>query len=514
MLASTNPRNALLFASCDHLASSSTSTRMLCVVYPGKGMNLGMNLGGLESRGGVLGISGYGVKNARNGVVGRCGSRGGDWDLEAEILEFMKGSGKPAAFPSKKELVEAGRMDLVVGIEREGGWLALGWDLEDEVVGCGGDAVRDWEAIMSRQCGSEAAQMRSDTGQEKSNMVEDESMGLGSESSTAASSFDETLSVNGDEVTGVEGILSRLEKERSTAFRVSFKEREILDHALSDYVVGHDRSRDIGISSYLATTSQDSVPSDFEDTLNVRSDTWQSWSKRRADISAMEFEAGGGDFESADVSGDNFISTREGASKHLDLRKDSSRDRYRPDFIRTRLRDLELELSAALQSLKSTSHESSMLKVSEDPSEEMRNLSDAWEFQQTEIMHAKDSLRSIRAKLAVLEGKMALAIMDAQTTTEAKQKKIDKARHALQLLRTTSVVWPNSASEVLLVGSFDGWTTQRRMVKSTTGIHSICLKLYPGVHEIKFIVDGVWRVDPLRPITRSNGFENNLLIVT
>ncbi|CAM8922346.1 unnamed protein product [Rhodiola kirilowii] len=384
-------------------------------------MNLRLNLG----RGVFLG------RNVSERVVGRCGVRGGDWDLEAEILEFMRNSGKPAAFPSKDELVEAGRMDLVKGIVREGGWLALGWDLEDEVVGCREDVVMDLEAIQARQCVTQDPEFKSDTGLEKSSNVEEEdrSMDLGSESSWAESSSNETL----EEATGVEGILGRLEKERSTA-----------------YVVGHDRSSDNDISNRLGNRSKDSL------------------------------------------------------SKNLNG----------PDFIRKRLRSLELELSNALQSLKSKSDESTRVKVSQDLSEETQNVPDAWEFPQTEIMHAKDTLRSIRAKLAILEGKMSLAIIDAQKMTEAKQKKIDGARQALQLLRTTLIIWPHSASDVLLAGSFDGWTTQRRMKKSTTGVHSLSLKLYPGVYEIKFIVEGVWKIDPLLPITRNNGFQNNILIVT
>lgn len=43
--------------------------------------------------------------------------------------------------------------------------------------------------------------------------------------------------------------------------------------------------------------------------------------------------------------------------------------------------------------------------------EDMHKLSDAWEFQETEIMNARNKLRSIRAKIAVLEGKIALEIM-------------------------------------------------------------------------------------------------------
>ena len=44
-------------------------------------------------------------------------------------------------------------------------------------------------------------------------------------------------------------------------------------------------------------------------------------------------------------------------------------------------------------------------------SDNLHELSDAWEFQENEIMNAQNKMRSIRAKLAVLEGKMALAIM-------------------------------------------------------------------------------------------------------
>lgn len=44
-------------------------------------------------------------------------------------------------------------------------------------------------------------------------------------------------------------------------------------------------------------------------------------------------------------------------------------------------------------------------------SDDLLELSDAFEFQENEILNAKDKLRSIRAKIAVIEGKMALTIM-------------------------------------------------------------------------------------------------------
>ena len=69
------------------------------------------------------------------GFVRRCvkwDSEEGDLALKGEILEFMKESKNLEAFPSMKELVEAGRMDLVDAIAKKGGWLLLGWDLSEE----------------------------------------------------------------------------------------------------------------------------------------------------------------------------------------------------------------------------------------------------------------------------------------------------------------------------------------------------------------------------------------------
>ena len=69
------------------------------------------------------------------GFVRRCvkwDSEEGDLALEGEILEFMKESKNPKAFMSRKELVEAGRMDLVDAIAKKGGWLLLGWDFSEE----------------------------------------------------------------------------------------------------------------------------------------------------------------------------------------------------------------------------------------------------------------------------------------------------------------------------------------------------------------------------------------------
>lgn len=56
----------------------------------------------------------------------------GEVGLEAEILEFMNTSEKPDKFPTKKELINGGRRDLVDAIIKTGGWFSLGWESDDD----------------------------------------------------------------------------------------------------------------------------------------------------------------------------------------------------------------------------------------------------------------------------------------------------------------------------------------------------------------------------------------------
>ncbi|KAE9615542.1 putative 1,4-alpha-glucan-branching enzyme, GlgB [Lupinus albus] len=53
----------------------------------------------------------------------------------------------------------------------------------------------------------------------------------------------------------------------------------------------------------------------------------------------------------------------------------------------------------------------------------------------------------------------------------------------------------------------------RKMEKSFTGVFTLCLKLYPGKYEIKFIVDGEWKIHPYCPTVDNNGHVNNILLV-
>ncbi|KAL0364089.1 UNVERIFIED_CONTAM: protein PTST2, chloroplastic [Sesamum angustifolium] len=452
----------------------------------------------------------------------------GDIELEAEIMDFMAKSPKPTMFPTMDELMEAGRVDLVEAIKKKGGWYSLGWD-ERNV----GDNVEeavdfDLEEFQRRvESCKESAALREQYHDSLSPHVKRDgisyegnssnSANLYSSQSEASPSLGRSLEIGADEDVGIQGILSRLEKQRNSDFSINSGNNRSEASARAD--LGENGRLSHGVHQKAAFHT-------FGDNISPAK-SWRTWSNQQAGFQHTEFEAAEISFSNNPVESDKEI-RHDGITVNTEEHAEAwdKHEHINLNQIRTRLQHLESELTEALYSLRSKREEYISEEVS-GSSGDLRKLSDAWEFQQNEFMSAQERLRSIRAKLAVLEGKMALAVTNAQKIVDVKQKQIDRARRALQLLRTTCIVWPNSASEVFLAGSFDGWTTQlpilidgcdlhllqRKMEKSRTGIFSVYLKLYPGRYEIKFIVDGAWKIDPLRPIVNNNGYEKTFLLL-
>ncbi|KAJ0039147.1 hypothetical protein Pint_23143 [Pistacia integerrima] len=495
----------------------------------------------------------------------------GDLGLEAAILEFMKSSENPERFPTKKQLMDAGRMDLVEAITRQGGWLTFGWDLDDDEHKVDEVDVKDWDLMNVEDYKNVSVKEWVQSG-EKDSALEGNEVGRYSFSSFAvsssgpASSSGRSLEATAEEDSGIEGILSRLEKERNINFGFNSREKgkaspnQFDDHK-DDWlertsnnmaVAGLGRtSRPASLSSGGGIINNARGKPSLSD-LNrlgnsLKPETWRTWSSQRADFSNMDLKAAeivSKEEGPTNVSGDGILEVKEQCNEHSNGQKVA----ISSNQIKSRLQQLESELSSVLHSVRSNTGEVVLPKASdlilmyinlgyESSSEDLQKLSDAWEFQENEIMNAQYS--------------------GAQKMIEEKQKRIDDARRDLRLIRTACIVWPNSASEVLLVGSFDGWSSkiekrfdqsswhcerkqtiehpkkrhggsgkinykkinsrwsrsERKMEKSRTGIFTLSLKLYPGKYEIKFIVDGEWKVDPLRPIVYNGGYENNLLMI-
>lgn len=445
----------------------------------------------------------------------------GDMELEEEILAFMEISENPNVFPTRKELEKAGRVDLVEAIKKRGGWFSFGWDSEDDDTNTVNVNVNEVESV-EMNFDIEEFHERVKRCQESDLLHENEAHFSGSgdsSSSQPASSSGRSIETVAEENSGIEGILSRLEKERNSSLGIDLGKPGHTSHTSSRDNID-DRSfgtsdadrTDLRKNESLSKgSSMKDIQSDEEIYRSVSPARLRKWSIQRAGLQDIDFEAAevalGKSWigSTSEASGDDVVNITASRFEALQRSKNGNNNE-----MSTRLKHLELELSMTLRSLKSKSEEFSSKEVfGSSPSD-----SDAWEFQENEFMNARERLRLIRAKLAVLEGKMTLAMMSGHKMLDEKQKMIDRSSKALQLLRTARIVWTNSASEVLLAGSFDGWTTQRKMEKSSTGVFSVSLKLYPGRYEIKFVVDGIWKIDPLRPIVHSDGHENNLFIVT
>ncbi|CAN0925848.1 Protein PTST homolog 2, chloroplastic [Linum grandiflorum] len=253
-------------------------------------------------------------------------------------------------------------------------------------------------------------------------------------------------------------------------------------------------------------------PGQFRQSTNVnglenslKPDAWRTRHALREESSPVDSEAS--EIDAKETRTGNELDTSgtvESHSKHTNMKANCSQAGFDP--IRTRLRKIESELSAVLNALKSDANADASNQASESSAnDELLKLNDAWEFRETEIMSRKVKLRSIRAKLAVLEGRQALAVIDAQRLLEQKQKRITGVRKAVQLLCTVNIVWPknNRASEVFLTGSFDGWATQRKMEKSSSGVFSLNMKLYPGKSSSLLMVSG--RLIPCAPLLTTMG---------
>ncbi|CAN6230250.1 unnamed protein product [Urochloa humidicola] len=79
-----------------------------------------------------------------------------------------------------------------------------------------------------------------------------------------------------------------------------------------------------------------------------------------------------------------------------------------------------------------------------------------------------------------------------------------------------SVYWVGMAENVQIMGSFDGWSQGETMSMEYSGDYgrfSATLKLRPGRYEIKFLVDGEWRLSPEYPMAGEGLTQNNILVV-
>ncbi|PKI55991.1 hypothetical protein CRG98_023619, partial [Punica granatum] len=288
-------------------------------------------------------------------------------------MEFVKDSENPNLFPTKKQLLHAGRADLVEAISQRGGWLSLGWDLDSEE-GSGYcpydvDFGEESDGGIDREVGS--------SHQQRGNLELDSSS---IDSSHSGVSLESSIESN----SGIEGILSRLEKERNITFGVGLRDKGGNDLiSINDVKDGSDqgmptdetvavnegRLNPTSLISYdrIINGSRSNITrtGTFVDVggCTIQPASWRTWSIQRAGFSENDFEAAEIDPLRDRIEADkdfwknDVIEIREGGSEQVEITTDSgpSHGEISHDQIKSHLQHLEVELSSVLQSLRSKS---------------------------------------------------------------------------------------------------------------------------------------------------------------
>ncbi|KAG8062226.1 hypothetical protein GUJ93_ZPchr0003g17640 [Zizania palustris] len=367
-----------------------------------------------------------------------CNVARDDEELEEAIYEFMRRSDKPGAFPTRAELVAAGRADLAAAVDSRGGWLSLGWPSDDAGMAQEGrPSGHDKASSVGVHPDYPTEAGASDLAHPRAAWASSRDADAEASPSGRQPETEETTETGSG--TGLEGMLTKLQMERERARPLPRSStgagRQGDDNgalmgnnsgAPDHSVTGDKYAPKVPVNGNINSSHPQNVSLGHNKTSrSSTNDAWRTWSLDKSGFSY---------FQAAEVHSTNNMkpsSSRDGLD--IVLAQD---DDHRPsngvavydydsngldserDDIHARLQNLELDLTVALTTLRSRFD-----KVISDMSEGdgvnvLNGISDDWEFEETKVMHAQEELRSIRAKIAVLEGKMALEIMYAHLISD------------------------------------------------------------------------------------------------
>ncbi|XP_009345699.2 LOW QUALITY PROTEIN: protein PTST homolog 3, chloroplastic [Pyrus x bretschneideri] len=140
-----------------------------------------------------------------------------------------------------------------------------------------------------------------------------------------------------------------------------------------------------------------------------------------------------------------------------------------------------------------------------------------------ELSQLKEQIKKEQLALSNLQTKAEMAISKAQKLVSEKDAELLAAEENLSGLVEVEIQYEGDGEIVEVTGSFNGWHHQIKMdLESSSSIieplrkpklWSTMLWLYPGTYEIKFIVDGQWKIDPQRESVTRGTICNNILRV-
>ncbi|XP_009612978.1 protein PTST homolog 3, chloroplastic isoform X2 [Nicotiana tomentosiformis] len=156
-----------------------------------------------------------------------------------------------------------------------------------------------------------------------------------------------------------------------------------------------------------------------------------------------------------------------------------------------------------------------------------------------ELTHLKQQIEEEKCLLSSLQIKAEREISEAQRRISEKDAELNAAEDSLSGLKEVEIQYWADGESVEVAGSFNGWHHKVKMElqASSTIIDPIdqdiqtssdtidpidmrkprlwktVLWLYPGIYEIKFVVDGHWTTDPQMESVTRGAIQNNVLRV-
>lgn len=182
--------------------------------------------------------------------------------------------------------------------------------------------------------------------------------------------------------------------------------------------------------------------------------------------------------------------------------------------------------SSSAEGISSLSGKDSDVKTSEREDQlDISNLKFMLHQKEMELCRLKEQIEKEKLALSKLQTNAETAISKAQKLVSDKDAELLAAEESLSGLVEVEIQYRGDGEIVEVTGSFNGWHHQIEMdpqpsssIIGPTGsrktrLWSTRLWLYPGIYEIKFIVDGQWKIDPQRESVTRGTICNNILQV-
>ncbi|KAK9153901.1 hypothetical protein Sjap_001381 [Stephania japonica] len=156
---------------------------------------------------------------------------------------------------------------------------------------------------------------------------------------------------------------------------------------------------------------------------------------------------------------------------------------------------------------------------------EIRQLKDMLHQKELELTRLKEQIEKEKLALSALQAKAEHEIGKAREIISAKDEELIAVEESLSGLKEVQIEYWGNAETVEIAGSFNGWHDRVKMDihpasssldftnSRKSGLWAVVLWLYPGIYEIKFIVDGHWQIDPQRESVSRGTIQNNILRV-